>query len=471
MPDVSTADAPQQNQPVDSIRASTNNGSALNGSVPHSSPHLSQILDKIATRQAIIGVLGLGYVGLPLITAFGKAGFKTVGFDPYQPTVDLLQRGESHIGDVDSAVVKELVQAGKFTATADFAQLDECDVAIICVPTPLTPTRDPDLKYVVSACEAVRDHLHAGMLVVLESTTYPGTTDEIARPLLEATGLKAGHGFFLAYSPERIDPGNEQFPVHKVPKVVGGHAPCCLEAACKLYDSVVESTVPVSSTQAAELTKLLENIFRSVNIALVNEMAMLCDRMEIDIWEVIDAAATKPYGFTKFTPGPGLGGHCIPIDPFYLSWKARQFNFQTNFIELAGEVNHEMPRFVVNKLMRALNDEGKAVRGTRIGLLGMSYKPNVGDCRESPSIEVAELLHELGAELLYNDPYVQSVAIGGQTLTSQALDDVLNADCVVLLTNHRDYDYEALAGKARLILDTRNAFKSVKNPKAHIIKL
>lgn len=430
-----------------------------------------QLLDKINTRQAVLGILGLGYVGLPLATTFAKAGFKTIGFDPQKPTVDLLQRGDSHISDVPAADVKQLVEAGSFSATNDFSGLAQCDVAIICVPTPLTNTRDPDLKYIVSACEAISDYLHPGMLVVLESTTFPGTTNEVARPILEKKGLIAGEDFFLAFSPERIDPGNKAFPVHKVPKVVGGHTPDCLTLACAVYDSIVERTVPVSSTKAAELTKLLENIFRSVNIALVNEMAMLCDRMEIDVWEVIDAASTKPYGFTRFLPGPGLGGHCIPVDPFYLSWKAREFKFQTQFIELAGEINHEMPRFVINKLAHALNDQSQSVRGSRIGLLGMSYKANIGDCRESPSLEIAELLLEMGTELIYHDPFVESVNIGDKLLHSRPLDEVIQADCVLLLTNHQAYDYQAIADKARLIVDTRNAFSQVKNPKARIIKL
>lgn len=463
----------------DSQLPATSNGHPTNVPSPNGHPAntdnadvlAQQLLDKISNRQAVIGVLGLGYVGLPLATTFAKAGFKTIGFDPQRPTVDLLQRGDSHIGDVPASTVKELVSAGSFRATDDFVSLADCDVAIICVPTPLTNTRDPDLKYIVSACEAILPHVHRGMLAVLESTTFPGTTDEVVRPVLEESGLMAGEDFFLAFSPERIDPGNEKFPVHKVPKVVGGHTPNCQTVACAVYDSIVEKTVPVSSTKAAELTKLLENIFRSVNIALVNEMAMLCDRMEIDVWEVIDAASTKPYGFTRFLPGPGLGGHCIPVDPFYLSWKAREFKFQTQFIELAGEINHEMPRFVVTKLAHALNDERKAVRGSRIGLLGMSYKANVGDCRESPSLEIADLLHEWGAELIYNDPFVESVSLTGQVLNSRPLDEVLDADCVMLLTNHKAYDYEAIAAKAKLILDTRNAFCEVKNPQAKIIKL
>ena len=458
---------------IDETRLTTNsNGHSL--IINHHSATNSlvqQLLDKITNRQAVIGILGLGYVGLPLATTFAKAGFKTIGFDPQKSTIELLQSGNSHIGDVPADTVKELVTAGSFQATTDFSGLIDCDVAIICVPTPLTETRDPDLKYIVSACEAIGKQIHQGMLVVLESTTFPGTTDEVARPILEKSGLVAGEDFFLAFSPERIDPGNEEYPVHKVPKVVGGHTPKCRTVACATYDSIVERTVPVSSTQAAELTKLLENIFRSVNIALVNEMAMLCDRMDIDIWEVIDAASTKPYGYTRFLPGPGLGGHCIPVDPFYLSWKAREFKFQTRFIELAGEINHEMPRFVVNKIMHALNDQGKAVRNARIGLLGMSYKPNVGDCRESPSLEIAQLLLEMGADVSYHDPFVDNAKVGEQTLSSRPIDDVLQGDCVVLLTNHKTFDYEAIAQKARLILDTRNAFSKIENSPAKIIKL
>jgi UDP-N-acetyl-D-glucosamine dehydrogenase len=433
---------------------------------------LDQLMEKLRTRTATIGVLGMGYVGLPLAVAFAEAGFATVGFDTTTRITDGLRRGESHIGDVADERVQALRESGKFSATTDFDELSRCDVSIICVPTPLTEMREPDLSAVRAASVAVHDHLHPAQLVVLESTTYPGTTDEVVRPLLEQTGLRAGTDFFLAFSPERIDPGNIKFPVHKVPKVVGGHTGACRQAAVELYSAIVEQTVPVSCTRTAELTKLLENIFRSVNIALVNEMALLCDRMDLDIWEVIDSAATKPYGFTKFLPGPGLGGHCIPLDPFYLSWKARQYEFQTNFIELAGEVNRAMPRHVVTKITRALNDQGKAVRNARIVVLGMSYKPNVSDCRESPSLCVTELLLELGAEVSFNDPYVPSVRVAGQTFVSQPLEDILaDADCVVLLTHHRDYDYEYIAATSAVIVDTRNAFKDVQDSKAQIIKL
>ncbi len=427
---------------------------------------------KIDDRALTVGVLGLGYVGLPLVVAFGEAGFKTTGFDLNAATIAALNTGKSHIGDIAAERVGQLRASGRFEATTDFGRLRECDAAIICVPTPLTEARDPDLRAVESAAASVAALLRAGQLVILESTTYPGTTDEVVRPLLEAGGLRAGTDFFLAFSPERIDPGNAAFPIQKVPKVVGGHTPACLAAASALYDCIVERTVPVSSTQAAELTKLLENIFRSVNIALVNELALLCDRMEIDVWEVIDAASTKPYGFTRFLPGPGLGGHCIPIDPFYLSWKARQHDFQTHFIELAGEINRAMPHHVVELVTRALNDDAKAVKNSSIGLLGMSYKPNIGDCRESPSLRVAELLLARGARLVYNDPHVPSVRIGEHPMESQPVEKVLEADCVVMLTDHRLYDLPAIASQARLIVDTRNAFKSVaEQPHSRIVKL
>jgi UDP-N-acetyl-D-glucosamine dehydrogenase len=454
------------------------NSSALEGATKINDvapPLLDGLLQNIMARRAIIGVLGQGYVGLPLSLAFAEAGFQTIGFDTNPKTVAALGQGQSHIGDISNQRLQKHVQDGTFRASADLNLLSGCDVAIICVPTPLTATREPDLDAVRSAVAAVGSGLHAGQLVVLESTTYPGTTDEVVRPALEKSGLKVGEGFFLAFSPERIDPGNTRFPVKEVPKVVGGSTPACLQAACALYDSIVRQTVPVTSTQAAELTKLLENIFRGVNIALVNEIAMLCDRMEIDVWEVIDAAATKPYGFTKFLPGPGLGGHCIPIDPFYLSWKARQYDFQTSFIELAGEVNRDMPHYVVQRIMRLLNDDRKAVKGARIGLLGMSYKANVGDCRQSPSLRIAELLLELGADLCFSDPYVEQVRLFPGTarqvdLQNQGTEDVLTADCVVLLTDHRDYSYAQIAHQARLILDTRNAFKNITGT-AKIVKL
>jgi UDP-N-acetyl-D-glucosamine dehydrogenase len=434
-----------------------------------------KLLGKITTRQATIGILGLGYVGLPIAVAFAEAGFPVKGFDPNQKIVETLRQGKSHIADIANERVSAQCWANKFNTHSDFSELHHCDAIIICVPTPLTPMREPDLAALNAAAQAVKSGLHPGQLIVLESTTYPGTTDELLRPILEEDGLIAGEDFFLAFSPERIDPGNKQFPVQKVPKVVGGFTPLCLELACSLYECIVGETVPVSSPATAELTKLLENIFRCVNIALVNEMAVLCDRMDIDIWEVIDAASTKPYGFTRFLPGPGLGGHCIPVDPFYLRWKAREYGFQTHFIELAGEVNHKMPRYIVDKLMRILNEEGKAIKGSKIGLLGMSYKANVGDCRESPSIMVAELLSDLGADLQFYDPYVEQVMLFHKTdneeqLMGSSLEDVLQSDCVVLLTNHRDYPYQKIAQKSKVIFDTRNAFKDIQGS-ARIVKL
>ena len=430
-----------------------------------------ELREKLRTRTANIGVLGMGYVGLPLAVNFAEAGFPTTGFDPSSRHIDGLRAGQSHIGDIASSRVQTLQQEGKFDATANFSGLGECDVAIICVPTPLTETREPDLSYVTRATRAVQAQLRRGQLIILESTTYPGTTAEVMLPILEEGGLVAGEDFFLAFSPERIDPGNIKFPFHKVPKVVGGHTAACLEIAVALYDTVVEKTVPVSCTRTAEMTKLLENIFRSVNIALVNEMALLCDRMDLDVWEVIESAATKPYGFTRFLPGPGLGGHCIPLDPFYLSWKAREYDFQTQFIELAGEVNRQMPRHVVSKITRALNQQSRSVNGARVALLGMSYKPNVNDCRESPSLCIAELLLELGAHVHINDPHADKVKIGDQLFHSEPLDEILDADCVVLLTDHKAYDYADIAAKASIIIDTRNAFKDVVGSKAQIIKL
>ncbi len=460
---------------LDNAPAANDSNGSVNGNSA-ASFQFSALRAKIDARTAVVGVMGMGYVGLPLIMAFSEQGFRTLGFDTNTKTITALQNGESHIGDVPGELISQMRENDQFRASSDFSQLSDCDVVIVCVPTPLKDTRDPDLSFVENATAQIAAQLHDGQLIILESTTYPGTTNEIVRPRLEATGRVAGQEFFLAFSPERIDPGNEKFPIRKVPKVVGGHTPACLELATQLYGTIVDQPVPVTSTQAAELTKLLENIFRSVNIALVNEMAMLCDRMGIDIWEVIDAAATKPYGFTRFSPGPGLGGHCIPIDPFYLSWKAREFNFQTNFIELAGEVNSAMPGYVVDKIMRALNDEGKALRGAKIGLLGMSYKANVGDCRESPSVRVAEMLHELGVDLSYNDPYVPTVTLFRKSdhevpLNSSEVSELMDCDCVILLTDHRDYDYTQIAGQSRIVVDTRNAFKNTAASQARIVKL
>jgi UDP-N-acetyl-D-glucosamine dehydrogenase len=385
-------------------------------------------------------------------------------------TIEAWRQGETRADAVPADVIA-LRESGRLQPSTDFDLLHECDAVVICVPTPLTPAREPDLSFVASATRAIVARLHPGQLVVLESTTYPGTTQELLQPLLEEGGLRVGEDIALAFSPERIDPGNEQFPIERVPKVIGGVTPTCSEAALLLYGAICGTCVPVSSPRAAEMTKLLENVFRSVNIALVNELAMLCDRMNLDVWEVVEAAKTKPYGFTAFYPGPGLGGHCIPVDPFYLAWKAHEYGFETRFIELAGEVNRAMPEWVVERVVRALNDERKALNGSRIGLLGVAYKPDVGDCRESPALEIAKLLRERGAEVCYHDPYVPQARIGKEMLESQPIEAILDADCLVLLTHHRALPYDMIAARARVILDTRNAFAWIENPTARVVKL
>src|SRR5512145_1445443 len=365
---------------------------------------VASLLNKIETRRARVGVVGLGYVGLPLAVELAKAGFHATGIDLDERKVDAVNAGRSYIPDVPTADVAQAVNAGTLKATTDFAVVKELDTVNICVPTPLRKTKDPDMSYIVNAVEAIAAHLHPGLLISLESTTYPGTTDEVVQPLLEATGLKAGVDFFIAFSPERVDPGNPTFQTHNVPKVVGGLTPECSKLAGALYGTAIETIVPVSSTRVAEMVKLLENTFRAVNIGLVNELALMCDRMAIDVWEVVDAAKTKPFGFMAFYPGPGLGGHCIPIDPFYLSWKARQSGFECRFIELAGHVNSSMPAYVVERVGEALNTAKKAVNGSRIHLFGVAYKKDVTDMRESPALDILELLHQRGATLSYTDP-------------------------------------------------------------------
>ncbi len=363
------------------------------------------LIEKIAARQARVGVIGLGYVGLPLVIAFCRAGFQVTGFDVDPEKVAMLREGRSYIRHIDLQSIEKVVLA-RFTPTTDFTLLGKMDCIVVCVPTPLNKNREPDMSYVLNTSEVIARDLREGQLVVLESTTYPGTTDGEMRAVLEKSGLKAGSDFYLAFSPEREDPNNKDFSLSTVPKLVGGYTPACLEKTIALYETIIERTVPVSSTRVAEAAKLLENIYRSVNIALVNELKVLFDRMDIDVWEVIEAAKTKPFGFQAFYPGPGLGGHCIPIDPFYLTWKAREFGCHTRFIELAGEINTSMPDYVVGKVMLALNDAGKAVRGSRILLLGLAYKANVDDDRESPSYRLMEKLEEMGAEVSYNDPYI-----------------------------------------------------------------
>ncbi len=435
----------------------------------------SALLERIKKREARVGVVGLGYVGLPLGMAFADAGFPVMGFDIDARKVDAIGRGESYIKHIGSEPLKRVTQSGKLQATVDFAKAADQDCLIICVPTPLTDSREPDMSYIIATAQALAPHVRAGQLYVLESTTYPGTTEEVLKPVLERGGLKAGEHFHLAFSPEREDPGNKSFNTKTIPKIVGGFTPNCLEVAQALYASALKDTVAVSSTRVAELTKLLENIFRSVNIALVNELKMLCDRMNIDVWEVIQAASTKPFGFMPFYPGPGLGGHCIPIDPFYLTWKARQFEFQTKFIELAGEVNTQMPHYVVERTMEALNHHRKPMNGSKLLILGAAYKKDVDDMRESPSLRVIHLFKERGAHVEYYDPYVPHIqALHGfkYEMRSVALevDRLDRYDAVVILTDHTDVDYAAIVANAQLVIDTRNATKKVTRGKEKVVK-
>ncbi len=425
--------------------------------------HKQQLLKRIAERQARIGIVGLGYVGLPLAVAFAEEGFTVVGVDLDARKVAALQRGESYVEDVPASVITALRDRGLFSASSDYATLADVDAISICVPTPLRKTKDPDISYIVDATECIATYMPAdgGQLIVLESTTYPGTTEEIVLPRLSRDGLQAGRDFFLAFSPERIDPGRTDYTVRTTPKVIGGATPDCLEVAVALYGTVVDRPVPVSGTAAAEMVKLLENTFRAVNIGLVNEVALMCDRLGLNVWEVVGAAATKPYGFMPFYPGPGLGGHCIPIDPHYLSWKLRTLNYTARFIELAAEVNSHMPDYVVGKVGDALNAERKAINGSRVLVLGVAYKRDVGDVRESPALDVIHLLQQRGAEVSYHDPYVGSLRREGLDLDSAPLTDaaLAAADCVVVVTDHSAFDWNHIGATARLIVDTRNALK------------
>ena len=429
------------------------------------------LLDRLQSKRARAGVIGLGYVGLPLAVAFARAGLTAVGFDVDAERTAAIARGESYIGDVPGNELQRAVETGALTATTDFAELAGVDTINICVPTPLRKTRDPDLSYVVAAVDQVAAHLRPGQLVVLESTTYPGTVDEVVRPRLEAAGLRAGADFFLAFSPERVDPGSTEWTTRNIPKVVGGVDARSTEAAAALYGLIVETVVPVSSPRVAEMVKLLENTYRAVNIGLVNELAMMCRELDVDVWEVIDAAKTKPFGFMPFYPGPGLGGHCIPIDPFYLSWKARQSGFESRFIELAGQVNGGMPRYVVERIAEALNSRSRAVRGSRVHLLGMAYKPGVSDVRESPAIDVADLLQRRGAVVSYSDPFVPALREGSVALDRVAVERALaeGIDCAVITTDHRGVDYAEVARRAPVVVDTRNALAGVAG--AHIFRL
>src|SRR5437588_1296626 len=419
------------------------------------------LLKKIATRSLRVAIIGLGYVGLPLTTTFAGAGFQVTGIDIDEQKVDQAKRGESYISDIASSTLQALLESGRLHFTTDFTALDDSDAVSICVPTPLRKTRDPDISYILAATQQVQAHLHPGQLVVLESTTYPGTTNEIVLPELESTGLKVGVDFFLAFSPERIDPGNPHFGTHNTPKIVGGITRTCTELAQAFYGTAIERIVPVSSASVAEMVKLLENTFRAVNIGLVNEMAIICEKLGMNVWEVIDAAATKPFGFMRFLPGPGLGGHCIPVDPHYLSWKLKTLDYTARFIELAAEINSRMPHYVVEKISEALNEQRRSFHDATVLLLGVAYKRNVGDVRESPALDIIAMLMARKAVVLYNDEYVPALTLGklgDAKLYSQPVSSGLlqAADCVVIVTDHSYYDVPEIVREARCIVDTRN---------------
>ena len=432
-------------------------------SAPQMTQIAEQLAEKIRTKTAKVGVIGMGYVGLPLAVEFAEAGFEVCGIDLSETKTTRVNTGESYIGDVPTSLLAPLVESGKLRATTDFSAIRDFDTVNICVPTPLRKTKDPDMSYIDAACQQIAEYFHPGMLVILESTTYPGTTDEVILPLLEKTGLKAGEDFFLCFSPERVDPGNANFQTKNIPKVVGGVTAACTELGRLFYSQALEKVVPVSSTQVAEMVKLLENTFRMINIGLVNEMAVMCDGMGINVWEVIEAAATKPFGFMPFYPGPGLGGHCIPIDPFYLSWKTKQAGIEARFIELAGYINGQMPHFVVNKVQNALNDQGKAVKGSKIHVFGVSYKKDIEDVRESPALDIIHLLQRRGAHVSFSDPHVDQIRLEDSVMNVSEPDAVKAADCAVIVTDHSAFDYDTLVRDAKLIVDSRNALKKYKS--------
>ena len=434
-----------------------------------------ELLEKIHQKKAVVGVVGLGYVGLPLLMEFVEQGFKTLGFDIDQKKVDKLNAGKSYIKHIDEKRVKAVRDSKLFEATSDFGRIKEVDAILICVPTPLTKHREPDMSYIVGTAETLAKHIREGQLVVLESSTYPGTTEEVLKPILEKSGLKGDKDFWVAFSPEREDPNNPKYNTRTIPKVVGANTEYARQLVTALYEKVIVKTVPVSSTQAAEATKLLENIFRSVNIALVNEMKMILDRMGIDVWEVINAAATKPFGYMPFYPGPGLGGHCIPIDPFYLTWKAREYEMNTRFIELAGEVNTYMPYWVVSKVMDALNEHEKSIKGSRVLVLGAAYKKDIDDPRESPSFKLMEILLEKGAEVDYNDPLIPELpSMRMYDIKRKSVDltpeNLAKYDCVLISTDHSAYDWDFIVKHAQLVVDTRNATKNVLENRDKIVK-
>ena len=424
---------------------------------------MNSLKDRIESGDIRLAVIGMGYVGLPLAIEFARGGIDTTGIDVSAEKVSQINAGRSYIGDVPDSDVAEFVEAGALRATTDFSVLTDADCAIICVPTPLSKTKDPDISYIVAACDEIAKYAHPDMLVVLESTTYPGSTEELILPRLKVDGAEAGREFFLAFSPERVDPGNETWTVRNTPKVIGGMTPACTETATALYGYAVETVVPVSSPAAAEMVKLLENTYRAVNIGLVNEIALICDRLGLDVWEIIEAAGTKPFGFMPFQPGPGLGGHCLPIDPLYLSWKMRGMNYETRFIDLADKINTSMPHHVVEKVQDALNEQGKATKGARVLILGVAYKADVSDVRESPALYIIDGLCRKGAKVVYNDPHVAQLRLeSGEELSSVELTDteLQEADCAVVVTAHSAYEWERIAHKCTQIVDTRNALGS-----------
>ena len=431
------------------------------------------LAEKIQTRSAKIAVIGLGYVGLPLAVACAEAGFSVVGIDMDEKKVNSINRGESLVQDVSDTRLRAVVSEKRLRAFGDYSQMPEVDVAVICVPTPLNKSGDPDVSYILAVAEMLRDTIRPDTLVVLESTTFPGTTQDLLAPILAESGLTIGENLFVAFSPERIDPGNKRYHLQNVPKVVGGITPQCQSLAVAFYQTIIDRIVPVSSPMAAEMTKLLENTFRSVNIALVNEMAIMCDKLGLNVWEIVDAAATKPYGFMKFVPGPGVGGHCIPVDPHYLSWKLKQVNYNARFIQLAGEINAEMPIYVVDKVVDVLNADRKAVNGARILMLGVAYKPDIDDVRESPALDVLRLLEQRGAELYYNDPHVPSLKMNGTVLESQPLSPemIASMDCVVVITAHSAYDWTSIKAAAKVIVDTRNAVNVENGDTVRVLRL